>query len=185
MGRNEKISGCLFFPYSSRDVCHQSAGSAHPFRTRVFLSSPESNRIRREANPLKHLSLQRWHPSSDCKPSTSMLVSLQQHLQRELQDSTLLQARSKHPEIGLRSCSPALRAAAGGHGQAWYLIPADMTRISRQHLLSVHVSNVSPLAPQAGDLPRASTALSRSLPLPGAVWQSKQWSAETPLLPGA
>lgn len=40
-----------FFLYGSWDVCLQSAGSVHPFRTRIFPSSCESSRLCRKANP--------------------------------------------------------------------------------------------------------------------------------------
>lgn len=43
--------GVFFFPYGSWDVCRQSADSVHPFRTRIFPSSWESNRLCRKANP--------------------------------------------------------------------------------------------------------------------------------------
>lgn len=41
----------FFFPYGSRDVCHQSADTVHPFRTIIFPSYWESNRLCRKANP--------------------------------------------------------------------------------------------------------------------------------------
>lgn len=72
------------------------------------------------------------------------------------EDSTLPQAHtgSRRLRISSGSCSPSLRAAASftacSHGWVRYLIPDDMTRISRRHLLSVCVRNVSLPAPGAG-----------------------------------
>lgn len=171
--------GVFFLPYGSWDVCLQSAGSVHPFRTRIFPSSCESNRLCRKANPpeifvpapcgagTRHQTQAQREPVTSsagipaastaplCRepqsPGSSSGVGL-----GDLEDNTLPQARTGSRRLGISSgsCSPSLGAAASftacSHGWVWYLIPDDMTRISRRHLLSVCVRNVSLPAPRAG-----------------------------------
>lgn len=74
--------GVFFFPYGSSDVCLQSAGSVHPFRTLIFPSSCESSRLCRKANPPRYLCLHPVEPAPVIKrkpsanPSYPQLVSL-------------------------------------------------------------------------------------------------------------
>lgn len=169
-----------FFPCGSWESA-VSADSVHPFRTRIFPSSWESNRLCREANPPEmfvpapreagthfltanpvqtHHILSR-HPSGIHSIAPAVFPERHRALGAvtarlgDLEDSTSPQARtgSGHPGISSGSCSPALRAAASftacSHSRVWYLIPDDTTRISRWHLLSVRVRNVSPPAPRA------------------------------------
>lgn len=169
----------VFFLCGSWDVCLQSAGSVHPFRTRIFPSSCERNRLCRKANPpeifvpapcgagTRHLTQAQCEPVTSsasippastaplCRepqsPSSSHGVGL-----GDLEDSTLPRAHTGSRRLGISSgsCSPSLGAAASltacSDGWVWYLIPNDMTGISRRHLLSVCVRNVSLAAPRAG-----------------------------------
>lgn len=169
-----------FFPYGSWDVCRQSADSVHPFRTRIFPSSWESNRLCRKANPPETF------VPAPCKAGTRRLTVRTHHIHSRHPSSILsitsavfpeshrapgavmvwgwetlrMASHRRHtrradpPGLALDHVHHALGAAdsftARSHGRVWYLIPDDMTGISCWHLLSVHVRNVSLPAPQAG-----------------------------------